>query len=49
VWVDTFGKIKQKTLWLTLLLLAPPIGVVMGYTLTAVMIARYTWQYVFYI
>eukprot|EP00347_Sterkiella_histriomuscorum_P015691 403356061 len=49
VWVDTFGKPDKKTLMLTLLMLAPPIGVVLGYLITAFMIAYYTWQYAFYI
>lgn len=33
---------------LTLLLLAPPVGVVFGYVMTAIMIAQLSWQWVFY-
>ncbi|CDW83082.1 major facilitator superfamily [Stylonychia lemnae] len=49
VWVDTFGTNKHKTLWLSLLLLAPPIGVVLGYSLTAFMVYHFTWRYIFYL
>mmetsp|Transcript_29990 Transcript_29990/g.45856 ORF Transcript_29990/g.45856 Transcript_29990/m.45856 type:complete len:199 (+) Transcript_29990:390-986(+) len=34
VWADTFGTIKLKTVWLTFLLLAAPLGIVIGYSLT---------------
>lgn len=34
---------------LTLLLLAPPIGVMLGYVLTALLIAHYTWHWIFYL
>ena len=33
VWADTFGTEKQKSVWLTVLLLAAPLGVVLGFTL----------------
>ena len=36
-------------MWLTLLLLAPPIGVVFGYAMTAILIAYFSWEYVFYV
>jgi MFS family permease len=48
VWVDTFGAQRHKTLMLSLLLLAPPLGVVTGYILTAIFIAHLSWQWAFY-
>jgi len=47
--VDTFGDDKHKSLWLSLLLLAAPIGVVIGYSLTAIMIENLTWHWIFYL
>ena len=51
VWADSFGgSDKVKTMWLTLLLLASPIGVLMGYTLCATLISYgINWRYSFYI
>mmetsp|Transcript_2678 Transcript_2678/g.4508 ORF Transcript_2678/g.4508 Transcript_2678/m.4508 type:complete len:211 (+) Transcript_2678:290-922(+) len=49
VWADTFGTEKQKSIFLTLLLLASPLGVVFGYTITYYMIQYYTWEYSFYV
>ena len=34
---------------LTLLLLAPPLGVVAGYLATSLLIANLSWQWVFYL
>ena len=49
VWSDTFGTEKQKSVWLTISLLASPLGVVLGYTLTYYMIQHLTWEWSFYI
>lgn len=49
VWADAYGTEKQKSIWLTVLLLASPVGVVMGYTLTFYMIKHLTWEWSFYI
>jgi len=49
VWVDTFALESQKTVWLSTLLLAPPLGVMGGYGLTAVMIAHLNWRWTFYV
>ena len=51
VWADTFGSTdKQKTLWMTMLLLCSPIGVLIGYILCAsVMSYSLDWRYAFYI
>ena len=44
VWADTFGSSdKEKSLWLTVLMLAAVIGVVCGYILTTYCIQKYTW------
>ena len=50
VWSDSFGSTeKQKTMWLTLLLLCAPIGVLIGYLLGAWMIGQAGWRYAFYV
>jgi len=49
VWVDTFGAENQKSIWLTILLLAPPLGVVIGYSMTALLIAKASWHWTFYV
>jgi len=42
VWADTFGAdSKQKSIWLTILMLAAVIGVVIGYMLTTWCINSY--------
>ena len=38
VWVDTFGNEKQKSAWMTIYLLAAPLGIVFGYAMTAIFI-----------
>ena len=49
MWVDTFAEEGYKTIMLSLLLLAPPRGVVIGYVTTAVFISNLTWQWTFYL
>ena len=49
VWADAFANEKQKSVWLTFLILSSPLGVVGGFTLTAVMVEIATWHYSFYI
>ena len=50
VWADTFGSTdREKSVWLTVLMLAAVIGVVIGYMLTTWCIQIFTWQYVYYI
>ena len=39
VWVDAFANEKQKTIWLTFLILASPLGIVFGYIITSIYIA----------
>lgn len=38
MWVDLFAHEKQKTTWITLLLLGVPLGVILGYIMTAVLV-----------
>lgn len=38
IWIDKFGKDK-KTLWLTLLQICVPVGIFIGYGITAVIIS----------
>lgn len=47
VWVDTYGSESQKTIWLTVNMLASPLGVVLGYTLTYYMNLYHSWEWSF--
>jgi predicted MFS family arabinose efflux permease len=39
VWADTFANSeKQKAAWLTFLILASPLGIVLGFSLTSIMV-----------
>lgn len=49
VWADAYGTEKQKSIWLTILLLASPMGVIIGYTMTFYMINYYSWEWSFYL
>ena len=50
VWADAFAaNDKQKTCWMTVLLLCTPIGVLLGYVLTAYSIQAANWRWAFYI
>ena len=49
VWADVFGNETQKSAWLTLLLIASPIGVVLGYGMCAAMQHNIGWRWSFYI
>jgi len=49
VWGDAFSSEKQKSAWLTFLLLASPLGVVGGFTLTSFMVGYANWRWSFYI
>lgn len=46
VWVDTYGLEHNKTIWLTVLLLGPPLGVVLGYIIGAMVTY---WRFAFYV
>lgn len=49
VWADVYANEKQKSSWITILLLSSPLGIVGGYTLTSFMVSYHFWQYSFYI
>ena len=49
VWVDMFAHESQKSTWLTFLLLAAPLGIVSGYSMTSVITARTTWHWSFWV
>ena len=46
VFVDTFASRAQKPIFMSLILVSPPLGVVFGYLMTAVMLQKNlaTWQ-----
>ena len=49
VWADCFGDEKQKSTWLTYLLIASPLGVITGYTMTALFLENIGWRGSFYV
>ena len=49
VWADVFGDEIQKSTWMTYLLIASPIGVVLGYGMCAAMQHNIGWRWAFYI
>ena len=40
---------RMKTTWMSLFLLSAPVGVLLGYVLTTVLIATTRWEYAFYV
>lgn len=49
VWADVFGNDRQKSLWLSLLIITVPLGVVLGYGLCAAFQANIGWKWAIYI
>ena len=49
VWADCFGNEKEKSTWLTYLLIASPLGVILGYTMTALFLENIGWRGSFYV
>lgn len=49
VWADIFAKESRKSAWLTFLILAAPLGLVIGFAMTSALIALVSWQASFYI
>ena len=41
VWADAFANEKQKSVWLTFLILASPLGVVFGFIMTSYYVAEW--------
>ncbi len=48
VWVDLFSPKKYSTLWMTLLQVAVPMGVTLGYGMTAIIITYTDWRVAFW-
>lgn len=48
VWADAFANEQQKSVWLTFLILSSPLGVVLGFTLTAIMVRYASWHWSFW-
>lgn len=44
MFIDTFGTKINKSFWMSLMLVAPPIGVFMGYVVTAVLVIHADWR-----
>mmetsp|Transcript_23060 Transcript_23060/g.35690 ORF Transcript_23060/g.35690 Transcript_23060/m.35690 type:complete len:129 (-) Transcript_23060:877-1263(-) len=49
VWADVYGDELQKSKWLTYLLIASPLGVIMGYGLCASFLNNIGWRWAFYV
>ena len=49
VWIDIFAPVDKKTIWLTLSQLAVPLGIVLGYGSTAVLVSNLNWRWSFII
>lgn len=43
VWADIFAKESRKSAWLTFLILAAPLGLVIGFAMTSALIAFDGW------
>jgi predicted MFS family arabinose efflux permease len=43
VWADIFAKESRKSAWLTFLILAAPLGLVIGFALTSALIPHFGW------
>ena len=40
IWADAFANEKQKSIWLSFLILASPLGVVFGFEMTSLFVAH---------
>jgi predicted MFS family arabinose efflux permease len=49
VWADVFGNEKERSQWLTYLLIASPLGVLMGYGMAAMFLDNVGWRWAFYV
>jgi predicted MFS family arabinose efflux permease len=48
LWADVYGTESSKSCMMTLLLISSPLGIIMGYGLTAWMMVHYTWKIAMY-
>lgn len=44
LFVDTFATHKSKSMWMSLMMLSPPLGVILGYIIVASMLESYGWR-----
>ena len=49
VWINTIGDSQNISYYMSFFILSTPLGVIIGYILTAVVINESTWQWSFYI
>lgn len=49
VWADTFGNEQQKAIWISYLIIATPLGTIIGYLMTAIFQDNIGWRFVFWI
>ena len=51
VWADAFGSRKGKAMWITVLLLASPLGIFLGFSVTSVFVSYpdLGWEWSFYV
>ena len=49
VWADTFASERYKSAWITFLIIAAPVGTVLGYAVTFWMIKYLWWECSFYL
>lgn len=49
VWINTIGDKENISYYMSFYILSTPLGVIVGYILTAVVINESTWQWSFYI
>lgn len=47
VWAETFGNEKQKSKWITIQLISSPIGVILGYGISAIFQNNVGWRWAF--
>lgn len=47
LFVDTFGSGRNKSVWMAMMLLAPSLGVISGYIMTAICIMKVNWRFSF--
>lgn len=48
VWADIFGNEQQKATWISYLIIATPLGTIIGYLMTAIFQDNFGWRFSFY-
>jgi MFS family permease len=49
VWINTIGDKENISYYMSFFILSTPLGVIIGYIITAVVISDATWQWAFYV